>query len=302
MKTLKSFFVVGLLATLSAAASGCTTDLPQAHRGRLFDRTGFWAFYTGGNGLTGRVRDSGTHFTGMYDELRAVSCGQVTKRETLHSLTKDGVQFELDVYTRFSADCSDSGVKTLLRTIQTDENGYINTEQLYSNFVRPAIGEAARETVSPYVANDVNTHRERIVAEIRSRFLQMMNAMRPKVVLIQEVNLSNLDFPEAMDVANTERAVQAVKKDTAIAERERVEAETTTATMRIGLSRQQALQQTAVIDEVGAALRRNPGYLTYQMQQLMPQIYERAGAQGNMVIAAPSPNIMVSPHGTSVAR
>jgi hypothetical protein len=37
-------------------------------------------------------------------------------REPLNALTKDGVQFGLNIYVRFSADCSDHGVLKLLGT------------------------------------------------------------------------------------------------------------------------------------------------------------------------------------------
>ena len=292
------------LACIGTAAGCSTGEIPQGHRGRMFDMTGALAFWVGGRGFTGPVLGPGSYFTGIYDELRTVQCTQQTNRETLHSLTKDGVQFALDVYIRYNADCSNTSVKQLLEKVMANEKGVVTSDSLYGQFIRPKIGEATREVISPYPANDVNTFREQIVADVRTRFLAMLrpDAKHPAFVQVQEVNLSNLDFPDDMDHANTERAVQAIKRDTAIAERGRVEAETTTARMRVDLNEQRGRSEAVYIDQIGAALRRNPEYLTYQLQGAMPGMYERAGAQGNLVITAPSPTVMVMPRGAPAPR
>jgi hypothetical protein len=49
----------------------------------------------------------------------------------------------------------------------------------------------------------------------------------------------------------------------------------------------------ARIDAVGAALKRNPEFMQYDMQAKMPGIYEKAGASGNMIITAPNPTVLV---------
>src|SRR5579859_3490116 len=104
-----------ITAAVAALALGCASqDIPQAYKGRMFDRTGALAFYTGGKGFTGPVLGPGSYFTGTYDEIRTVDCSMVTKREALTALTKDGVQFGLDIYVRFAADCAEHSVEVLL--------------------------------------------------------------------------------------------------------------------------------------------------------------------------------------------
>lgn len=295
MKSNNRMFLMLAVFGSSLTFGGCTTDVPQAHRGQIFDRTGAVAFYTGGNGLTGPVIDPGTHFTGIYDEVRTVECGQLTPKETLGSLTRDNVQFNLDVYMRYSAVCSDEMVPVLLTTLVPNEHGMVTAAQLYSTYIRPSIGEATREVVSPYNANDINNNRDKILEDIRTRFLSMMAEKKPQAVTIHELNLSNLDFPKELDDANTSRAVQSILKDKAIAERDRVEAETKTETMRINLGRQKGLAVAAEIEEIGTALRKNPEYLQYDMQTKMPDIYKNAGEKGNLILTAPNPSILVTP-------
>lgn len=285
------------LLVLSFAASalvGCMSeDIPQAHKGKLFDKTGILAGYTGGNGFTGAILGPGTYWTGLYDRIRLVECSVNTKKEELTSLTKDGVQFGLDVYVRFTPDCSEAAASRLLDTLVPTDGHTISAEQVYQTFVRPALGEAVREVVSPYVANDLNNQREEVLGGIRKRFVELLDAQKDKVISVEQLNLSNMDFPEEMDAANNERAVQAVLRDKAIAERERVQAEIETAERRKELATKEGEVEAARIDQIGAAISRNPGYLQYQIQLSMPAIYEKAGAQGNMVITAPDPNLFM---------
>lgn len=287
------------VAAIALFAVGCTSqDIPQAHKGRMFDRTGILALYQGGDGLSGPVLGPGTYWTGMYDQLRMIDCSQSTEREPLESLTKDGVQFKLDVYVTYSADCADTSVTGMLETLSPDPNGIISSLKLYETYVRPAIGEAVRETISPHRANDVNERREEILGQIKDLFIKNMAEEERKKVRVYDVVLSNLDYPAEMDQANTERAVQGVLKDKAIAERERVTAEIETTEMRKLLSQKEGAAEAARIDEIGAALRRNPEYLQFDIQQKMPEIYKQAGAQGNMVITAPSPQLFITPSNT----
>ena len=284
-----------ILVLAAASLVGCRSeDVSQAHKGRMFDRTGALAFYTGGEGFNGPVLGPGTYWTGLYDEIRDIDCSQMTMKEPLESLTKDGVQFKLDVYITFSVDCSDDSVRALVDTLTPDKGGTITGDKLYVTYIRPAIGEAVRETISPHRANDINENREAILVQIRDRFIRNMKEEERSKVNIHDTVLSNLDYPDEMDQANTERAVQSVLKDKAIAERERVTAEIETMTMREELARKEGAMAAAKIDEIGAALDRNPQFLQYDLQSKMPEIYKEAGAKGNMVITAPSPQILLN--------
>jgi len=294
--------VAGLVGPLLLLAGCATMDIPQAHRGRMFDRTGPLAFFAGGKGLTGPVLNPGTHFVGTYDELRTVDCSVVTAKESHDTLTRDGVHFGFDITTRFAADCSDKAVEALLATVSPDVGNTISTKHLYETFIRPGLGEAIRETVSPYRANELNEKQAVIMTAIRSRFLDIMRLRETKIVKVYEVNLSHLDFPDEMDSANVQRAVQAVLRDKAIAERERLQAEVETMTSRQLLSEKEADVRAIEIERIGEALRHYPEYIQYDLQAKMPEIYRAAGASGNLVITAPSPSVFVSPKGAGEAK
>lgn len=271
-----------------------SADIPQAYKGRMFDRTGILAGFTGGKGLSGPILSPGTHFTGLYDEIRMVDCGISSVKEPMTALTRDGVQFGLDIYVRYRADCADASVEKILDAVAPGPQGYISAESLYNTFVRGALGEAVRENISPYNANDLNNNRETVLVGIRKRFQDLLTSRPQNFIAIEEVNLSNMDFPEDMDHANTERAVQAVLKDKAIAERERVAAEIETADKKRELAQKEGQIEAARIAEIGRALSENPAFLQYDIQQKMPAIYKEAGEKGNMVIAAPSPELILN--------
>ena len=285
----------GLIALAAMVALPCacaSTDIPQAHRGMRFERTGLFKLYQGGRGFGDQVLDPGSYFAGGYTDVVMIDCSMVTTREPLNALTRDGVQFGLDLYIRFSVDCSDNTVRAILRTVTPDQGNTISSKRFYDLFVRPEIGEAVRQVVSPYRANDLNDKRNELLQGIQKRVIEGITA-KEKWIAVHDVSLSNLDFPDAMDNANVERAVQAVMRDKAIAERERVLAEIETTKMRRALAKTEGEAAAAKIEEIGAALRRNPQFLQYDMQSKMPDIYAHAGEQGNLVIAAPNPQVLV---------
>lgn len=285
-----------LLVWLALSVVGCATmDIPQAHRGRLFDRTGAFAFYGGGKGFTGPVLGPGTYYTGAYDELMMVDCSTLTEHDPMTVLTKDGVQFGLDMYVRFSANCSDDSVKQMLRSLTPDQPHTVSVQKLFTTYVRPAIAAVVREVIAPYRASEINDQHHDIIRRIRKRFLEVIASHEGRLIKVYEVALSNLDFPAAMDAANEDRAVQAILRDKAVAERERVKAEIQTAVFRRDLAEKEGATAAARIEAIGAALRNNPEYLQYDLQSKMPEIYERAGSRGNMIITAPQPSVLLQP-------
>lgn len=287
-------FLVSVMGMATGLFACAATDIPQAHRGARFERTGLFKLFVGGGGFQGPTLNPGSYYAGAYTDIIMVDCSMVTAREPLNALTKDGVQFGLDIYVRFSVQCTDDAVKGILEMVTPDRRNTVTTNKFYELFVKPEIGEAVRQVVSPYRANELNDRREELLAAIKKRVLEGITA-REKWILVHDVNLSNLDFPDAMDAANVERAVQSVMRDKAIAERERVQAEIETTRMRRQLAEQEGEVAATKIDRIGAALRRNPDYLQYDLQSKMPDIYKEAGSHGNLVIAAPSPQITIAP-------
>ena len=285
-----------LIVFMAVTSMGCSSeDIPQAHKGRMFDRTGALALWAGGKGFEGDVLGPGTYFTGVYDTVRLVDCSQDTAKESLPALTSDNIQFTLDVYITFSANCDDNAAfiaildKIAPEVSEHADGRTVTRGQVYGRYIRPAIGEAVRQSVSPYKANDINAERDKIFASVIKKFHESVGELQPKFVIINDVKLNNLDFPDTLDQANVQRARVAIEKDIAIAERQKVEEQVITAEKRKQLSQAEGEIEAVKIDEIGKAWSRNKEYLQFRMMQ-------EAGAKGNMIIMGGSaPNLMLTP-------
>lgn len=288
---------LGLLLGLILFSFGCSSqEVPQASKGRMFEKTGALALWSGSKGFTGPILPSGTYYTGIYNEIKILECATITKKESLQSLTKDGVQFGIDIYIRFSANCdNENAVNQILDKWSpgyTEDAAHpewkhiIFGVQLYDGIIRPAIGSSIRKSVSPYIANEINSNREKIFAEAGDHFMKEIEKQKPKLVNIIEINYSNLDFPDELDKANVARAEQAILKDKAIAEREKVTAEIETTNMRKSLVQSESNNEAARINALGEAWRKNPEYL--QLKAL-----EAAAEKGNLIVVNPGTPIIL---------
>lgn len=273
---------------LAFSLMGCSSaDIPPSHKGRKLDKTGVWAAYRGGNGFDGPVLGPGTVWLGIYPELRMIDCGQKTVMEHLDALTKDGVQFKLNVYISYGANCdSNDAIIGMLNKMSPASNNTISSLQIYQTYIVPALGEAVRESVSPFIANQINEHREDIFGNIKKSFENNLKGQSPAFVTIYSLNLSNLDFPEDMDKANLERATQAIYRDKSIAEREKVLAEIETAKLHVTQETVKAEAEAAKINVIGKALHNNPEYY-------LRDIYAHASEKGNAMIVPQNPNLLL---------
>jgi hypothetical protein len=303
MKRSLTILVAGVV--LAASTIGCDSqDIPPAFRGQMYDGAGKAALWlSGGDGLEGDILGPGTYYTGMYDSVRMVDCSDGVEHENLTSLTRDGIQFGLEAEITYAIDCSDDDVvKRVLTTLRPDQNGVIRSKTAYARYVRPSISEVVREAIAPHMANEVNTKRQDIIDAIQTRFAKSMQEGNRRFIKVSTLALTNMDFPEKLDQANVARAEQDILREKAVAERERVEAETETAMMRKALRAEQGGAEAAKIDAIGEALRRNPEYLQFHLQEMMPGIYEQAGEHGNLIITAPNPSVLVTPRPTKTGQ
>lgn len=304
-------FIKSILIASSLVACS-SQDIPQAHKGRVFDKTGALAFYVGGKGFEGDVLGPGTYYTGIYPEIRMIDCGQRTIKEPLTALTRDGVQFSLDIYVRFSANCDEAAAcKQLLATLSPanvpataptepkhDDTDpveafpllTITSKQVYLTYIRPALGAAVREAVATYGANEINGSRDQMFEKIKTNFESYLDKTTkegdPKLITIYSINLSNLDFPDQLEKANVDRATQAILKDKAIAEREKVLAEIETSRLKITQQDVESQAEAKKIDVVGAALKRNQEYF-------MRDVYYYAADKGGSVVLPSDPHVIL---------
>jgi hypothetical protein len=303
------FWYMFMLLTLITVTACGDYSIEQTKVGREYHTTGLLIGWSGQTGFVGPVKQSGTYFAGPYTDIRKVNCAESTDKETLKSLTKDNIQFSVDVYVRQSANCNDdAAVIYLLNKLKPEsqskdqqgneiENAIadgktITNTQVYDTYIRAALGEAVRKAVSPYNANDVLANRDKIYSEATRLFNTSINSLKPKVVNIYDLKFSNFDPPDALEGANVDLAKQAILTQKATAEALTVKEQEKTALAKKDLAKAEAKIETARIEELSSAIRANPEYFRYLQLMQAPAIYEKAGAQGNLVLL-PSPNATV---------
>lgn len=202
MKKAKLAIILGALLQF-----GCNIqDVPPAHVGWTFEKSK----YTSSKGFTGPLLKPGSHDLEMNDALRLIQCTEATTSETFQSPTKNGVEFSVDIYTSFKADCDNpTVVQWTFQNVQpnplaiewsrqqqkTDDkkSGEASSEgedtglegedyykttvtaaQLFHMYLRPAIGNAVRLAFSKRSSDVVNDQREQIGIEIEKSIRDMI--------------------------------------------------------------------------------------------------------------------------------
>ena len=305
--------LLAVLALLSA--TGCNyEDVPQAHRGRVFEK----AWFGESRGFIGDILAPGTHNIGLANELHLMQCGENTVRESFTAPSKNGVVFGADVYVRFQPNCEDGkSIKWVLDNVrpgsytsdapkqtpkeETDpqkevaqySDKTVTAAQLFSTYVRPALGMAVRDAISAYQSDEINLKRQEIATAIdtglRDRLSQ--SAEKIEILKISQVDLSAIVFPEAMkgtmeQLANVKTEVELEKERT-----KKIEQQILAEQKNKELAKVKAQKSSTEIEEIGRAVRENPEYLTYvrlnaeaEMVQGIPKALEFLGEPNSTLV------------------
>lgn len=300
-------FLTSVIIAASVFLNGCSSEeVPPGFKGKMLDKTGPFALYTGGKGFTGDVLNSGVYYTGIYNEVKLLECAEWTRKEKLFSLTKDGVQFGTDIYIKSQPNCDDSkAVNWIFNNIrpydESDKSSQvIKSRQLYDTYIMPILHNAMREAVAKQTASDMNTNREEVskVFEDKFRIMLRNNGGKPVVITVSEISISNFNFPKELEEANSNLALQPVLTKLAIQNREKIEqetkteqakvkAQTETEQLKIELEKTWAEAKTQHMKIIAKTIRDNPEYLKYDMQEKLPELYKALGQNGNIIMVDP---------------
>lgn len=189
------------LALLAIFAVGCgTEDVPPGHKAFMFDRTGGLALYTGGEGLlTDDVLGSGTHYTGLYDEVIGVNCQDDHMKEALPVLTKSDMKVTVDLRVTYSADCtSKDNIELILdQVIVPPDSQFVQPNQIFEKYVMPVIRESLRNHLADYTIEQVKEVRGELANSVKA---DLARSIKEKnfPVLIEVLTVSNINLPESI--------------------------------------------------------------------------------------------------------
>ncbi len=223
MKTTKNLLapLAGLLLMGSLTACG-TEDIPPGHKGFMFDRTGSLALYTGGSGLQEDVvLGPGTHYTGIYDEVRDVDCKDAHAKEAIDVLTKSDLTVRVDLRITYSADCtSQAQLVKILEQVVADDGRTVVPSALYQRYVLPIIREALRNRLASVTIEQVKNVRQELRDGIEAD-LQKSIDKQGSPILIKILTVSDIVLPEEIVAKN--RQIELARQE-AEQEREKQEA------------------------------------------------------------------------------
>ena len=195
-KMLHTLTIVLLLFAGAMGTSGCDTeDIAPGHKGFLFDRTGMLAGYSGGGGLaTDDVLGSGTHFMGVYDELRVVDCRDQHVREEVEVLTKSDITVTIDLRITYSADCrTGEHLEMLINEVTTGPDHTVQPGKVYELYVLPIVRESLRNYIAEITIEDVKRVRlglrDQILEEITTSLKDKNNPVIIKIVAVSNMTL-----------------------------------------------------------------------------------------------------------------
>ena len=198
---MKKYTMLLLSLSLMTLSLGCDSqDVPPGYKGFNFDKTGALAMYSGGEGLqTDTIVNSGTHYTGMYDEIVGVNCQSDANKESIPVLTKSDMKVTVDLRITYASDCTskESLAAIITRIPRIQDSRYVQPDQVFQTYVMPSIRESLRNQLAAVTIEDVKEIRSNLSTQIR---LDVEKSIAEKgfPVRIDLLTVSDITLPEAI--------------------------------------------------------------------------------------------------------
>lgn len=214
---MKKFAKIGgllaLAATLSALVGCSTEDIPAGNKGFLFDRTGALAFYSGGKGLVSdEILPPGTHYTGLYDEIRDINCKDAEDVEVVDVLTASDLTIKIDLRVTYAANCDNKEMMLkILEQVPAGENSdTVEPVALYDRYVLPVIRESIRNRLATVTIEKVKEVREQLRVGIREDVEKSIRE-QGSPVHVRILTVSDMVLPE--EIIQKNREIELARQD-----------------------------------------------------------------------------------------
>lgn len=218
---MKTKFIPLILASLVLTACG-TEDIPPGNKGFMFDRTGALALYSGGTGLqTDLILGPGTHYTGLYDEVRDINCRDSHAKEAVNVLTKSDITVLVDIRITYAARCdSKEAMIRVLNEVTSLEGNSIEPQTLYDLYILPIVRESLRNRLADVTVEDVKAVRSELKDGI-IKDLEKSIVDNTQPVSIRILTVSDIQLPP--EIVEKNRQIELARQE-AEQEREKQEA------------------------------------------------------------------------------
>lgn len=193
---MKKILSVLALVAVMMLSTGCTYDyVPTGAKGKVFDRDGWQP----------EVYPSATRVdVGLHGTLRLVETTTHTVNETVTVRMKNDMNLIAQVRFQLRMGEKPESLDLIFNDITPRNGKMIMLQEVYAVYGKMIVNKIAREVLSSYDIGDVNDNFRKISAEI---YNQTMEAFKPTPLIITDVALGKLDYPDVID-----RAIESAAK------------------------------------------------------------------------------------------
>ena len=191
---MKKIILIMVLAVSALMISGCSYDtVPQGTKGKVLDRTGFHP----------EVYPPSRVDVGLHGHLVLVETVTKTVNETITVRMQDDMNLVAQVRFQLRMGEKPKSLNAVFNDIKPIE-GMIALNQVYNVYGKMIVNKVAREVLSDYKIAEVQKNFKKISAKI---YKQVLTEFKPTPLIITDVALGKLDYPEVID-----RAIEAAAK------------------------------------------------------------------------------------------
>jgi len=175
------------VAVMGLASCGYET-VPQGTKGKILDREGFHPDVY----VPSRVN------VGMHGRLILVDTTTATVNEKITVRMKDNMDLVSQVRFRLRMGDKPESLNAVFNAIRPADGNLITVAQLYHTYGKMIVNKVVREVLSEYKIADVQPNFKKISADI---YKQILEEFKPTPLVITDVALGKLDYPEVIDNA-----------------------------------------------------------------------------------------------------
>ncbi len=191
---MKKIIMIVMAVSAMLFMTGCHESVPQGTKGKVLDREGFQP----------EVYPPSRVFTGMWGKLVLVETVTHTVNETVTVRMQDDMNLVAQVRFQLRMGEKPTSLDAVFNDIRPEDGRTITLKQVYDIYGKMLVNKIAREVLSQYDIGDVNDNFNHISADI---YKKTMGAFKPTPLIITDVALGKLDYPDVID-----RAIESAAK------------------------------------------------------------------------------------------
>ena len=199
---MKKIILSALLLIGMISMTGCNEQIPAGYKGKILDQNGW---------LPEVIPPSKvwveTTFTTVPQQLFLVQTTTKKYSQPIKVLLKDKLTLTAEIVFRGRISGKDKVINAIFNDMQMNDST-VTTDEVYHVYGKMIVLNTAREVISKYNVDEVNTNYKRITVEL-------YNAIKPKLtglpIEISDVTLGNIGYPKMVtDAINSakERRMQ----------------------------------------------------------------------------------------------